>query len=90
MLKSIYRRGADDGLILGIYFSVMSILSMTTQNMPLLSLASLIMFLLVPFVLYRFLRKCYVAEHGLSQFSALWMLGILIVPFGSLICVAVT
>lgn len=84
--KTLYRRAADDGLIFGIYITILSILSMLSTTIELLSIPVLLMIAGVPAIIFIFLRKMYVSEFGLSRFSALWMLGILIFIFGSLIC----
>lgn len=90
MVKSLYRRGADNGLIFGIYLSVMSILLMLSVDTPNLSIPALVMIAGIPFLIFYFLRKLYKDEFGYTKFSSLWMLGILVFLFGSLICGVVT
>lgn len=85
--KSVYRRGADDGFIFGLYLSVMFIamaLSITTSSLP-ANLIGLAMTAAVPVVIYFFLRRAYIADRCLSSFSAMWLHGICIFFFGSLI-----
>lgn len=85
--KSIYRRGAEDGAIFGVYLSVLFIvtaMSMTGMSM-LASLAGLALIVAVPAVIYVFLRRSYFADERRSTFSALWLHGICIFFFGSLL-----
>ncbi|MDD2961421.1 MAG: DUF4199 domain-containing protein [Muribaculaceae bacterium] len=90
MIKSIYRRGADDGLIFGIYLSAIFLCSVIGVGVPILSILSLLLIIALPLLLFKFLRRSFVASNGLSTFSEVWMLGILIFLFGSLICGVVT
>ena len=85
--KSVYRRGADDGFIFGVYLSLMFILEAMAfvHGAPVLSLLALIMIFAVPVVIYFFLRRAYIAEGRLSRFSALWLQGICTFFFGSLL-----
>lgn len=89
-MKSIYRRAADNGLVFGIILSVLFLLFVFSGSMPLLSFLALAMFVAVPGLIFYFLRRCFTEEKGLTTFSGLWSLGILIFLFGSLICSVVT
>lgn len=85
--KSIYRRGADDGLIFGLYLSLMFVVMAValTGGSVLASLTGMAMILAVPVLLYFFLRKSYLADDRRSPFSAMWLQGICIFFFGSLL-----
>lgn len=89
-IKSIYRRAADNGLLFGVFLSVLFLLFVFSTSVPLLSFLALVMLVAMPGVIFYFLRRCYIEENGFTTFSSLWMLGILIFIFGSLICGAVT
>lgn len=85
--KSIYRRGADDGFIFGLYLSLMFVImavSLTDGSLT-ASLTGIAMVLAVPVVIYFFLRKTYLADGCTGSFSALWLHGICIFFFGSLL-----
>ena len=84
-VKSIYKRGADDGLWLGLYFCAMFALSVCSLSVPAVNAVVAVMALGVPFLTYFFLRRTHVAAHGLTQFSALWMQGIVMFACGCLI-----
>lgn len=83
--KSVYRRGADDGLFFGIYLIIMFFASAFSMAIPFAGLLSIILVLGVPFIIYRFLRRSYVNDNGTTQFSALWVQGITTFFCGSLI-----
>lgn len=86
---SPYRRGADDGFRFAIYLTVMFFASIYAAKVAMLSLAVIGLMLGVPFVIYHFLRRAYVEEHGTTLMSALWMHGIMIFLCGSLLAGAV-
>lgn len=88
-LPSPYRRGAEDGLTFAIYLTVMFFASIYSTRVALLSLLVILMMLGVPFVIYRYLRKAYVADSGTTVMSALWMHGIMVFLCGSLLAGAV-
>ena len=83
--KSVYKRGADDGLFFGIYLIIMFFSSAFSMAVPFAGLLSMLLVLGVPFLIYRFLRRSYVNDSGTTQFSALWVQGITTFFCGSLI-----
>lgn len=89
-VKSIYRRAADNGLIFGVYLSVLFVMFVLSGKSFLTSLAGLVLLLGIPGVIFVFLRRCFIAEFGKTTISGLWMLGILIFIYASLICGVVT
>ena len=82
---ALFRRGADDGFIFGVYLTAMFFAMAYSQQIPMLSLIAMVLMLGVPFYTYFFLRRAYVAELGTTNFSALWMQGIVMFFCGSLI-----
>ncbi len=83
--KSVYRRGAEDGLVLGIYLSVLLLASMLTVSYPMLSVVALVMMAGVPVVVYRMLSRGIASGAAVSRFSATWMHGISVFFFGALL-----
>jgi len=84
-VKNIYARGADDGFLLGLYFVVLFGLTVASLTFAWANILVIMMALGVPFITYLFLRRTYVAAHGLTTFSALWMQGITMFACGCLI-----
>ena len=83
--KTIYARGADDGLWMGLYISVAVALIGGSLAVPLLRIPATALALGVPFLTYFFLRRTHVAAHGMTVFSALWMQGIVMFACASII-----
>lgn len=86
---SPYRRGAEDGLTFAVYLTVMFFASIYSTRVAMLSLLVIVMMLGVPFVIYGYLRRAYVADRGRTIMSSLWMHGIMIFLCGSLLAGAV-
>ncbi len=87
---SPYRNGADQGALLGILLAVMFLASVYAEQIPLLSLVSVFIFVSVPFWVYRWLRKTYVSNAGAPTLSILWMQGIVTFACASLILALVS
>ena len=87
--KSIYARGADCGLWLGLCFIAIFLLSALSLRYPLLNIGALAAAIAVPVISYRFLRRTHTDAHGLTTFSALWLQGIVMFACGALLMGAV-
>lgn len=87
--KSIYRRGAENGLVMGVFLSVLFLAMANSLEVAWLGLVSMVMVLSVPFLTYGLLRRSYRTDLGLSKFSELWMEGIVIFAGGSVIMAVV-
>lgn len=87
--KSVFKRGAECGVPMGLYMSVMALASLFADKVSLLSLLFMVMLVLGPVVIYRYQRQYYLQEQGMPEYSALWMQGILMVIYGALISGAV-
>lgn len=82
---SVYRRGADDGFWFGIYLSLLFVSMAGSLDSALLGIAALAMVVAVPVVVYFFLKRSYRRDDFRSTFSMLWLHGICIFFFGSLL-----
>ncbi len=88
MIQSPYRRGAEDGLIFGIYLTVLFYATVLSQQFSLLGFPALIMMAGVPVVIFIMMKR-YAARLGAaSSFSMLWMQGLVIFACGSTIACA--
>lgn len=87
--KTIYARGADDGLWMGLYITAAMASICASISLPMLQIPAFALALGVPFLTYFFLRRTHVAAHGMTVFSALWMQGIVMFGCASLIFGAV-
>lgn len=85
-----YKNGANRGATLGVILSVMFFCSIYSDTIPFLSLLAFAIMAGVPFLIYRWLRKTYVANSGIPTLSMLWMQGIVTFACGSLILALVS
>ena len=85
MIKSPYRRGADDGFIFGLYLAVMFFASILSGGAGMLTLLSGVMMVCVPVVIYLFMRSYHRSLGASGSFAMLWMQGVVIFFCGMLI-----
>lgn len=83
--KSIYRRGAEHGVVMGVYLSVLFAAMANSMESAWLGVLAMGMALCVPVLTYSLLRHSFVADFGLTRFSELWMEGIMVFAGGSVI-----
>lgn len=76
---------AEDGLLFGLYLSLMIVMSLLTVKMAALSLLVLLLMLGVPFVLYWFVRRGVLTARGSAKFADTALHGIATFIFGTLI-----
>lgn len=88
-IKSPYRQGADDGFLLGIYLSAMSLCMVNSTRIPLLALMALGMFVAVPAIVYTFMRRYDRRLGRASGFAVNWMHGVMIFVCAALVSGAV-
>ncbi len=83
--KSVYRQGAEDGLLLAPLLIAASLCMGASIYRPVFILPTLIFMLAVPVVTYFSQLKSYLRQPELSTLSALWLQGICMFFFASLI-----
>lgn len=88
--RSIYRRGAEDGLILGPVMIAAIVLVGLQSYYPWLFFAVMAVVLAVPAVVFMLLRRSFRADGCAATFSALWLEGVCAFAFGSLLMGAAT
>ena len=84
-IKSIYKIGAEDGALMGVYFVVMFMCNVYAATVPVLGLLGLAMFIGTPFAVWFMVNRTRVANQRYRFFSAYWMHGIMIFVCASLI-----
>lgn len=84
-----YRRGADDGFLLGAYFVLLFFALAFSMQVSVLGMLAMGMILAVPAIVYLMLARSFRAQGGLATFSSLWMQGIVSFFGGSLILAVV-
>ncbi len=83
--KSIYKRAAEWGLPFGLYIACMGVASMYADYFAPLSIIFILMIMATPLVVYYFQRRRFIEDDGFTEYAGLWMLGILLFIFGSVI-----
>lgn len=84
-VPSVYTRGAQDGIFMGLYMIVIFLMAAYQIYVPLLNVIFLALALGVPFIAYFMMRRDFLKIPQMRFFSAVWMHGISIFLFGSLI-----
>lgn len=87
--RSVYLRGAEDGLVLGPLMALAVVLIGLTTYVPWVFLPACAVLIAVPVAVYVMLRRSYAEDHGTSTISALWLHGICAFFFGGLIMAVV-
>ena len=90
MIKNVYKQSAEDGMLFGALLSAVSLAFIYSDKAALLSLLALLLLFAMPGVLYVLQRRYFRRTGCIADFSTLWMLGLMISLFGSLICGIVT
>lgn len=83
--KTIYQRGGDNGLWLGLCFLAIFASAALALEAPLFNIVAIALMLLVPCLCFKMLRRTFVEGHGMTTFSALWIQGIVGFACGALI-----
>lgn len=83
--QSIFRTGAEDGALFGLYLAVLSVAMAASYAGTWVAALFAVLFVGVPFYCFRRLRRSYVRSGGLLNISALWMQGIVMFACASLI-----
>lgn len=84
--KNPYKRGADDGLIMGGLLIVVFLVSVFAVESGFIALiAGLLMFVAVPVTTFIMLKRSNDRDNGCTLFSSLWVQGIVLFFCGTLI-----
>ena len=83
--KSVFRRGAEDGIWFGLYLSIMFIFTALATTIPFIGFLSTIMALAVPVYAFITLRKGFIENGCFYTFSEIWTHGIVLFACGTLI-----
>lgn len=87
---SPFRRGAEDGVLFGVYLGALSVCMLAGLRVSVLEVLFLILAVGVPFYCFRRQRRSYVSAGGSLAVAPLWMQGIVMFFCGSIIMALVT
>ena len=88
--KSVFKRGAEFGLPMGLYMATISLCSIFADRVPPLSWVVIVLLVAGPWVVWRMQRRYYIEDGYNSEYATLWMLGILTIIYGALITGLIT
>lgn len=88
--KSVFKRGAEFGLPMGLYMATISLCSIFADRVPPLSWVVIVLLVTGPWVVWRMQRRYYIEDGYNSEYATLWMLGILTIIYGALITGLIT
>lgn len=84
--KNPYRRGADDGFLMGLLLIACFLLSTFSLTHPAANFLGLLLaFVGVPVATFLFLRRSFIKDDNLTLFSSLWMQGIMMFFCGTIL-----
>lgn len=84
--KSLLIYSMEGGAWLGLYLVLRFVCSVAGTLSPLFDALALVMFAFTPFLLYYIMLQYHRRNNYVSGFSLLWMMGIMLFFFASLIC----
>ena len=88
--NNLYKHSAEAGLGFGVLLSVVSLSFIYSSESAILSLIAILLLMALPVVLYALQHRFVTRSSAPAEISSLWMLGLMISLFGSLICGVVT
>lgn len=83
--RSVYSLGAADGLWIGLCMGLCVLCLVVSSKHQVLAYPGLALFICTPYIVWRFLRRAWIMGRVPATFSAVWLHGICIFLFGSLI-----
>ena len=82
---SIYQRAGEWGIPFGLYLACAGLSSIFADWFSPLSMVFFVMFLGTPAVVYWFQRRKFIEDDGFTEYAGLWMLGIMLFIFGTVL-----
>lgn len=84
--KNIYQHAAEWGVPFGLYLACTAAASIFADWFAPLHVLFFVLLLGLPAVTYYFQRRKFIEDDGFTEYSALWMLGILLYILGTILC----
>mgnify|MGYP002621685158 FL=1 len=82
---SIYQRASEWGVPFGLYLACAAVAFIFADWFTPLSLVFFILFFGTPFVVCYFQRRKFIEDNGFTEYAGLWMLGIMLFIFGTIL-----
>lgn len=88
--RSIFKFGAEMGIPVGIYTTLISLATIFSDKFSMLSVVALALLVIGPYFIYRLQRRYVVATECKTEFAHIWMFGIVAIVCGSIITMFTT
>ena len=88
--RSVYNLGASDGIWVGLAMGLCMMCMIESAKIPFLAFLGLLLFVAVPVMVWKMLRRAWMLSRVPPSFSAVWLHGICIFLFGGLIMALIT
>ena len=83
--KNIFQRAAEWGLPFGLYLACTGAAAIYADRVPLFGILFIFLTLGAPVLCYLYQRRKFIEDDGFTDFSSLWMLGILLFILGTVV-----
>jgi membrane associated rhomboid family serine protease len=83
--KSIFQRASEWGVPFGLYLTCGAMAFIFADWFAPLGLIFIVLFFATPIVVYYFQRRKFIEDDGFTDYSALWMLGIMLFILGTVL-----
>ena len=83
--KSIFQRASEWGMPFGLYLACGAMAFIFADWFAPLGLIFFVLMLATPVVVYYFQRRKFIEDEGFTEYAGLWMLGILLFIFGTVL-----
>lgn len=83
--KSIFQRASEWGVPFGLYLACGGMSFIFADWFAPLGLVFFVLFFATPIVVYYFQRRKFIEDDGFTEYSALWMLGIMLFMLGTVL-----
>lgn len=83
--KNIFQLAGEWGFPFGLYMGCAGTASIYSDLYPVLSLVFVAMLAGIPLVVYRLQRRKFIEDDGFTEYSGLWMLGIMLFICGTIV-----
>lgn len=82
---TIYQKASVWGVPFGLYLTCAGVSSVFADWFPPLGFVFMLLLVASPLVVYYFQRRYFIDENGFAEYAALWMLGIMLYIFGTVL-----
>lgn len=83
--QSVYQKASVWGVPFGLFLACAGVSSVFMDWFPPLAFVFMLLIIGAPLVVYYFQRRYFIEENGFAEYAAVWMLGIMLYMFGTVL-----